>query len=892
MYLLKIDDDDSLELTENYINDPIPPYAIVSHTWAPDEVAASDVKQGIASSKAGYFKLQLFAREARKDGLRYLWIDSCCTDVSEALIDSDAIDATFERLECASECYVYLDDVSTASHVTISGATGKGSWEYDFETSRWFTRSWTLQELLAPSSVQFFSKEGTLLGSRNSLEDKISQITGIPSSALRGAPLMSFSIDERISWMDRRRSTRPETRAYALLGLSGVAMAIRYGEGEVSAFTRLRGAVAEASKMAAQWYEGSRGKNNGYEYMPLGPSEIRVLVLQPGTHNEELEIGIKTTSLEDPCAYKALSYVWGQEPALHPIKTDYGELLFARPNLFHALRRMRHVSEEIYLWVDAMCINQSDPEERTQQVQGMREVYCNAEEVWIWLGEESADSAHAMDLISGIKLSHSKTIESFWNVQSLVAFNALLARSWFERGWVVQEVAYAGSATLFCGDRQVKWEDLASSIVIVKSLDVASSGPDSQRLTLLLDTLLNNFRDSPAMTLLRVVKQVFERDEKSNNYLSRVLSLEDLVELGTSFETTDPRDSIYALLGLARDSELAELRPTVKPDYTKPNLNVFADFILHCCSASGSLDIVCRPWAPTFKHNFGQAQFSDAYHQPYTPSWIRTRDQLPFGDPCRKSSHRLHGDCLVSDSQNRIYNAHKETLPSASILGHWHDSQERSLLRAQGVTVGNIEECSARIGSAIITANCLDMLGGADANSTEVALQPESVWRVLCADRFDRSHPEGGYDKAKLESLWMDLQRSMVSRRSSSTTASFAFDIEEYLEREGSADVQFDTIPEIREYLELVRDTVWNRRTFRGHRPGNMLDGIFGLVPRHARADDIVCVLAGLSVPIVLRKLQGTPGETRWQLIGEAYVHGYMDGEAVSGGLADEFDIV
>jgi hypothetical protein len=187
MYLLEIDDDNGFRLTEDYIDIPVPPYAVISHTWALDEVTSDDIRHGNWREKAGFAKLELFARQARKDDLRFLWIDTCC--ISNALSHSEAIYATFRWFRQASRCYVYLSDVREAL------------WEHDFEHSRWFTRSWTLQELLAPSSVEFFSNDGSLLGDKRTLENKILHITGIPSSALRGASLEGFSVDERISWM-------------------------------------------------------------------------------------------------------------------------------------------------------------------------------------------------------------------------------------------------------------------------------------------------------------------------------------------------------------------------------------------------------------------------------------------------------------------------------------------------------------------------------------------------------------------------------------------------------------------------------------------------------------------------------------------------------------------
>ena len=113
-------------------------------------------------------------------------------------------------------------------------------WESAFRQSRWFTRGWTVQELLAPLSVEFFSREGKSLGDKTSLELEISQITGIPSRALQGNPLPQFSVEERMSWTATRQTTIEEDKAYSLLGTFDVHMPLIYGEGEEKAFRRLR----------------------------------------------------------------------------------------------------------------------------------------------------------------------------------------------------------------------------------------------------------------------------------------------------------------------------------------------------------------------------------------------------------------------------------------------------------------------------------------------------------------------------------------------------------------------------------------------------------------------------------------------------------------------------
>ena len=142
----------------------------------------------------------------------------------------------------AAKCYVYLTDVSIDTDI------GSVSWESSFRKSRWFTRGWTLQELVAPALVEFFSKEGQQLGSKRSLERHVNEVTRIPIKALRGSPLYDFSIQERMSWAENRDTTREEDKAYSLLGIFDVHMPLIYSEGREKAFKRLREEIDRISK--------------------------------------------------------------------------------------------------------------------------------------------------------------------------------------------------------------------------------------------------------------------------------------------------------------------------------------------------------------------------------------------------------------------------------------------------------------------------------------------------------------------------------------------------------------------------------------------------------------------------------------------------------------------
>lgn len=137
----------------------------------------------------------------------------------------------------SASCYVYLEDVSV-----ILDKADRRTWEASFRGSRWFTRGWTLQELLAPQSVCFFSREGVPLGDKNSLGAIIHEVTGIPTEALRGDALSNFSVDERFSWSAPRRAKRREDKAYCLMGIFNIFMPVMYGE-EDHAYYRLKQAI-------------------------------------------------------------------------------------------------------------------------------------------------------------------------------------------------------------------------------------------------------------------------------------------------------------------------------------------------------------------------------------------------------------------------------------------------------------------------------------------------------------------------------------------------------------------------------------------------------------------------------------------------------------------------
>ena len=249
MRLLERNSTGELSLTEDFVGDNIPEYAILSHTWGADteEVTFKDLIDGTGKDKSGYKKIYLCGEQAKRDGLQYLWVDTCCIDKSSSAVLSEAIISMFRWYHNAAKCYVYLPDISRPAF-DVNDKLNQLPYELAFRKSRWFTRGWTLQELLAPASVEFFSKDWEQLGDKKSLERLIHEITGIPVGALQGSPLSNFSITERLLWAENRETAREEDKAYSLLGIFNIQIPVLYGEGRENAFKRLREEIYKPSK--------------------------------------------------------------------------------------------------------------------------------------------------------------------------------------------------------------------------------------------------------------------------------------------------------------------------------------------------------------------------------------------------------------------------------------------------------------------------------------------------------------------------------------------------------------------------------------------------------------------------------------------------------------------
>ncbi|KAI1734379.1 HET-domain-containing protein [Xylaria scruposa] len=229
-------DTDTLEL-KLHPSQPSSEYVILSHTWEEEEVTFQDFQNlDVARTKKGFSKIEKTCRLARKSKMKWAWVDTCCIDKTSSAELSEAINSMYRYYQNATVCYAYLSDLPAEDDAEVPLAQ-----------CRWFTRGWTLQELLAPSNIEFYDHQWNLRGTKKSLKHPLSAITKIDVRVLMNTQLLEdYPVAVRMSWAAKRETTRPEDIAYCLLGIFGVYMPMLYGEGK-NAFLRLQDEICKGT---------------------------------------------------------------------------------------------------------------------------------------------------------------------------------------------------------------------------------------------------------------------------------------------------------------------------------------------------------------------------------------------------------------------------------------------------------------------------------------------------------------------------------------------------------------------------------------------------------------------------------------------------------------------
>jgi hypothetical protein len=335
---------------------------------------------------------------------------------------------------------------------------------------------------------------------------------------------------------------------------------------------------------------------NGFAYPPIylrHPAAFRLLDLHPGDEGDRIKCtlrqAIRTTNVRwGRMCYSALSYTWGNEPAVIPITVNESTF-FVTLNLATALQGLRNSPEfggKRTLWIDAICINQGDVNERNHQVAQMQEIYSGAQEVIVWLGPADSTIELAMSFIRELceHLSEHKiffednvdlmdyTLASLDHALQKVTTNLyqqkwcavveMLLKPWWTRVWVIQELASARRAILQCGKLNLSWAKMALAIEILLSWHPSLTG-----MKLLRDLYLTEERAIIRAASISTVRTSFR--------LKKNVGFEELIDLSQLSQCKDPRDKVYALLGLTPP----DVKKIIQPDYNRPIAWTFATVI-------------------------------------------------------------------------------------------------------------------------------------------------------------------------------------------------------------------------------------------------------------------------------------------------------------------------
>jgi hypothetical protein len=657
-------------------------------------------------------------------------------------------------------------------------------------------------------------------------------------------------------------------------------------------------------------------------YKPLEEGQVRLLVLWPAAADHypllcTLETYAWGQGTSNP-QYAALSYFWGSDVCngrLYLVRHDesvgsaepdtwgstarYALRIPIRNNLFRALLRLRRRDRPVSLWIDALCINQDDKEEKTKQLEQMITIYQQARNVCVWLGEsdDGGRSDKAMDFITSImdfavldRYAQDPRQSTKW-----YALAELMRDRWFSRRWVVQEISLAREATVYCGSKMVQWPDFADAVSLlasnqgtIKNLFDYSQWRDGPN-------TLGDVQSFGAHILLEATSKLFLRTARGE--ITRpIKKLESLVTSLKTFNVSDQRDLIYSLVSIASDTPQGlTIYPDKKAtaplnvDYKKSPVRVYKDFTKFCIVSSQSLDILCRPWAMPAK---GTGTTKNGTIK--LPSWIPLLSQSEFGNPEEVYSGRKNGENLVGPVDRAYYKASAGSKYDVQLADE--RLEDLQFFPVTGFKLAKIEKISSRITGGVILRDSLKMGGWTSIKEDTVSV-PDKIWRTLVADRDpDGQIPPTWYHRACLRCLEI-----------ADTFNNGDLNIGELLI--GNSEL-------IRKYLTRVRNVTWNRRFFEasmrtkshsteaGKTPNGEVeecvaeelekdttgstsnshhaDGeaehhtLFGLGPPDMLESDYVCILMGCSVPVILREHDGC-----MELIGEAYVHGKMEGEAM-----------
>jgi hypothetical protein len=634
-----------------------------------------------------------------------------------------------------------------------------------------------------------------------------------------------------------------------------------------------------------------------YQYVPVTASEIRLLRISPGEMGDDMVCALKPTSLLDikksELSFQALSYAWGNRPADNQIvlsnipclarphllqntsryHQNVTSLFSVRTNLLQALKRIRQKDTYMWLWVDAICINQQDNLEKDQQIANMPEIYSNAFNVIAWLGEAEISEQRTQRALKLIpKILNLRSLDSILHrnaseeiLSCLQAFGYLLQVPWFGRRWVIQEVACARKLSVRIDHHILSWIDFTDAVDIY----VHNLGRIRELLGIRYEVHVSSLDCSRAMTLINLSRNCFS-ETLSSGFRRRVMSLENLVLAASTFAVSETRDTIYALLHLAHDRRVFinimgithAHQDILSSGYSRHAVDVFSDFVRYSMKSSRSLDVICRLWA-----RWPRLTGERLYTGRNLPSWIGVTAFAKENPAIRLS----HSQALLGTNNDSPYNASQGATMQANIV----TTSGSHVLQTKGLILGLVRSISESTSGRVIRSDFLRLLGW---NSSWEDGINDRLWRTLVMNRTSGS--------TKAPSWYKRACALAVSQLSAEGDLHIP-DLEENKSQPGM----------FIDYLKRVGDVAEYRRSFQcmpfvRHRSKNKpafamteeKETVVGIGPGNIEPGDLVCILFGCSVPVALRRRAGFPDDMKdVKFIGPCYVHGCMEGEMFAG---------
>ncbi|KAF4536436.1 Heterokaryon incompatibility protein [Lasiodiplodia theobromae] len=637
-------------------------------------------------------------------------------------------------------------------------------------------------------------------------------------------------------------------------------------------------------------------QNIHYNPIQLGGGEFRILILQPSsTFSSDIICTLKNVSLESHPPYEALSYVWGDTATSGSTIILEGKPKGVTENLAAALHHLRLENEPRKLWVDALCIDQEDINERDDQVIHMKEIYQHCATDLLWLGDDSSiieKGAAAMKSMGPVTQlgedSLETDVEPIWRKtgwkrekgleqQWFEAISALLGKpKVWNRVWIMQEVSFAPRVVLVSGNATLPWDRVeefldAENYIRKYGFPDAFHGPFSHGMEPLRDVLTFYLASAQILAHQRRIAAAMQQPPQQSDNFPPTSSLLDVLARFRHTDATDPRDKVFALLGLTSNPL------SITPTYHDSKRQVYTKTATAIINASGNLDLLCQsPWG----------LFGTAGRDASLPSWVPdfanagdTSDILfaqrgiyaPAGD------EQLQTPCTAADDGR---------LP----LEGWDAGELRKLYpQIQGLRTLKMPDEVLREGIEAGNESLRLLLSSSE--------EPHRR-RSESQDGDDAERRGSGAGLRRFEQYWrtimLDCKRYPVTRLDEDDVRDLRPKWEAWLRIPYvmktwtllSGEVCSAPFPEkdreAEHGIQNHSEYAW------GMRFAVLEDGGYAMVLTEAEEGDRVAVLKGAKTPVVVRRkegiAQGGREEETWTLIGPCYVHGLMDGQIVEKG--------